>query len=156
MEMKSLDPRVVWLWRVQGLIRLALMWGPLCVGLGLGVARVSSPIAGALAGVALGLLQLALALLWPTLEYERFSYAIRAHDLIVQSGVLFRRRTSVPHNRIQHVDTRQGPIERAFGLSQVVVYTASGVSDSSIPGLAEADAEALRDELAKLGGDDGV
>lgn len=155
--MKSLDPRVVWLWRVQGLLRLLTLWVPLSVGLGVAVSRASSPAVGVLAGATLGLVQVVLALVWPSLEYERFQYAIRERDLLVQSGVLFQRRSSVPHNRIQHVDTRQGPVERAFGLSQVVVYTASGLSsDGSIPGLAEEAAEALRDELARLGGDDGV
>lgn len=155
--MKSLDPRVVWLWRVQGLLRLLTLWVPLSVGLGVAVSRASSPAVGVLAGATLGLVQVVLALVWPSLEYERFQYAIRERDLLVQSGVLFQRRSSVPHNRIQHVDTRQGPVERAFGLSQVVVYTASGLSsDGSIPGLAEETAEALRDELARLGGDDGV
>lgn len=157
MELRSLDPRVVWLWRVQGLIRLAILWVPMCVGVGVGVSRVTNVPIGVVAGLALGLFQVVWAMIWPTLEYERFGYAIRERDLLVKSGVLLQRQSAVPHNRIQHVDTRQGPIERAFGLSSVVVYTASGLSsDGSIPGLDTQTAEALRDELARLGGDDGV
>jgi membrane protein YdbS with pleckstrin-like domain len=48
-------------------------------------------------------------------------------------------------------------MERAFGLSRLVVYTAAGMSaDGSIPGLDEAQADALRDTLVRRRGDDGV
>jgi uncharacterized protein len=152
-----LHTRVTWLWRLQGLLRLAMFWGPLAVGGGIGLGMVTTPAAGAVLSVALIAFFSLFALVWPSLEYEHFRYAVREHDLLVQRGVLFRRRSSIPHNRIQHVDTRQGPIERVFGLSSLAVYTASGISaDGSIPGLATKNAEGLRDELARLGGDDGV
>jgi membrane protein YdbS with pleckstrin-like domain len=96
-------------------------------------------------------------LFWPAFEYNAFRYMVREDDLLVQSGVIFRRWSSIPHNRIQHVDTRQGPIERVFGLSRLLVFTAAGMSaDGSIPGLATDDAERLRDQLSRRGGDDGV
>jgi membrane protein YdbS with pleckstrin-like domain len=73
--------------------------------------------------------------------------------LRLDRGVMFRQESVVPYTRIQHVDTEQGPIERALGLSRVTVHTASGTSSSlTIPGLAPADAEALRERLAQLAG----
>ena len=112
---------------------------------------------GVLLGAALVGHSLFMLLLWPSLEYRAFRYAVRQHDLLVRSGVLFRRWSSIPLNRIQHLDTRQGPLERILGLSRLQVYTAAGMSaDGSIPGLAEEDAERLRDELARRGDDDGV
>ena len=156
-ELQPLDPRVTWLWRLQGLLRLAMVWGPMAITAGIGLGTLTTPAAGLVLSLALATFFFFVALLWPGLEYEYFRYGIREHDLLVQRGVLFRRRSSIPHNRIQHVDTRQGPLERAFGLSSVAVYTASGMSaDGSIPGLTEASAERIRDELARLGGDDGV
>lgn len=156
-ELQPLDPRVTWLWRLQGLLRLGMVWGPMAVAVGVGLGMLTTPAAGLVLSLALMSFFFFFALLWPGLEYEHFRYGIREHDLLVQRGVLFRRRSSIPHNRIQHVDTRQGPVERVFGLSSVAVYTASGMSaDGSIPGLTEASAEAIRDELARLGGDDGV
>ncbi|MCB9766482.1 MAG: PH domain-containing protein [Alphaproteobacteria bacterium] len=157
MTLQSVDPRVTMLWRAQALLRLAFFWGPASAALGVGVGSVVTPAVGVVVGLAAATFLLAVGLLWPALEYEHLRYGIREHDLLVQRGVLFRRRTSIPHNRIQHVDTRQGPLERLFGLSQVAVYTASGMSaEGSIPGLTEEKAEAIRDELARLGGDDGV
>ena len=155
--LKPLHTKVTWLWRLQGVLRLAMVWGPLAVGGGIALGFALSPAAGAVLAIALIAFFLVFALIWPSLEYEHFRYAVREHDLLVQRGVLFRRRSSIPHNRIQHVDTRQGPIERVFGLSSLAVYTASGISaDGSIPGLSTEIAEGLRDELARLGGDDGV
>jgi membrane protein YdbS with pleckstrin-like domain len=94
---------------------------------------------------------------WPALAHGAYRYAVREHDLLIRSGVVFRRWSAIPLARVQHVDTRQGPLERSFGLQRLLVYTASGVSaDGVIPGLSEGDAHALRDALARRGPDDGV
>ena len=131
--------------------------GPGCAVAGVALGSLGSAVLGTVVAFALIVFFLGFAVLWPSLEYEHFGYSVREHDLFVQRGVLFRRRSSIPHNRIQHVDTRQGPLERAFGLSRVAVFTASGVSaDGSIPGLTTEIAEGIRDELARRGGDDGV
>lgn len=152
-----LDRRVVQLWRMQRLLRLVLVVGPVATALGVGIATVAPAQVGMVVAALLVSVQLLLALAWPPLEYAAFSYALRQDDLLVQSGVLFKRWSAIPFHRIQHVDTRQGPMERLFGLSRLLVYTAAGVSaDGSIPGLGAAQAERLRDELSRRGGDDGV
>lgn len=157
MDMQALDPRVTWLWRAQALVRVATFWGPLCGGAGVGVGSLAGWQAGLALALVLGLTLLALEMIWPSLAYEHWRYAVREHDLLVEQGVLFRRRSAIPHRRIQHVDTRQGPLERLFGLSQVMVYTAAGaLADGAIPGLGEEEANALRDALSRRGGDDGV
>ena len=62
-----------------------------------------------------------------------------------------------PLNRLQHVDLQRGPLERMYGLASLVLYTAGTSSASiSIPGLAAAEAERLRDHLVAIGGDDAV
>ena len=103
------------------------------------------------------LYNLAFALIWPSLEYRFFRYDVREKDFLVQQGVLFRRSSAIPLHRIQHVDTHQGPVERLLGLSTLLLYTASGITaDGAIPGLAEEDAQHLRDVLSRREGDDGV
>ncbi len=59
----------------------------------------------------------------------------------------------MPHARIQHVDTRHGPIDRWLGLASLVVFTA-GTRGAilAIPALEAAEAEDLRDRLAALSG----
>ena len=155
--MQTLDPRIVQLWRLQALIRLLIFWLPVTLGVAVvGGARFGLVPTIILSGFFL-VFQLGLGLIWPALAWRRHRYSVREHDLLVEKGVLFRHTVSVPLGRIQHVDTRQGPMERWLGLSSLVVYTAAGLNaDASIPGLEEGDALHLRDVLARRGGDDGV
>ena len=150
--MDDLDPRVIWLWRFGRLVRFGLFWLPASLIAGGAVGGVGGGGGG---GAGAGL---TIAVGWPRLAYAFWGYAVREHDLLIQQGVFWRRRSAIPLNRIQHVETRQGPFERAFGLSRVMVFTASGVAaDGFIPGLATDRAESLRDELSRRGGeDDGV
>lgn len=152
-----LDPGVVMLWRLQRLLRTVLFGLPALVGLGFFAATFVRADLAAVLVITLIAMNLVFALFWPSLEYNAYRYVVREHDLLVQHGVVFRRWSSVPHRRIQHVDTRQGPMERVFGLSRLIVFTAAGsLADAAIPGLRTQDAEYLRDELSRRGGDDGV
>lgn len=155
--MERLDPRVIELWRVQAGVRLLTFWLPVAGALGTALWFRVGLVSGLAAfGLVLGV-QLVLALLWPAVAWRHFGYAVRPRDLLVEQGVLFKRSVSIPLDRIQHVDTRQGPIERAWGVSRLVVYTAAGLSaDGSIPGLDEAKAAALRDRLIRRRGDGAV
>lgn len=159
---QALDPRAVALWRVQALIGfftfllpLSLLTAALAfVTLGRGLPLAVVLIALALAASLLLVVQ---TVLWPPLAWERYRYALREHELWIGRGVIFKQQTLIPRDRIQFVDTRQGPIEQVFGLSRLLVYTASGLAaDGGIPGLARPVAEALRDELARRGGEDGL
>jgi len=154
---ERLDPRVTFIWRVSRMIRLALLGTPMAAIIFFGCWTFISYEAGlVLAGLYL-FHGLVIALIWPSLEYRYFRYAVREKDILVQQGVLFRRWTALPLHRIQHVDTRQGPIERLVGIANLQLYTAAGMNaDGSIPGLSADIAERLRDELSRKGGDDGV
>jgi membrane protein YdbS with pleckstrin-like domain len=66
----------------------------------------------------------------------------------IQRGVLTITRTRVPMTRIQHVDTRRGPLEQRFGLATVILYTAAGANE--IPALDLAVADIVRDRIATL------
>lgn len=157
--MHSLDPRVVSLWRLEGVVALFTSWLPLWGGLAW---ALHGPLGwlGALAGCgALFVVLLARALVWPSLAWRAFRYELRPRELVVEQGVLLRQTICVPRSRIQHVDTRQGFWERLFHVSRLLVYTGAGLSsDASLPGLDADEAVRLRDELARTGGgdDDGV
>jgi membrane protein YdbS with pleckstrin-like domain len=162
-EQLFLHPRVVNLWRVQALVGFASFFLPVSLVLAAGLfSMLGAGVATAAALGSLGMFLLVLLIvqvgIWPPLSYERFRYTVRERDLWVSRGVLFRQQQVIPHARIQHVDTRQGPIERLFGISRLLVYTASGMAaDGGIPGLDTATAETLRDDLAsRVGGEDGL
>ena len=77
-------------------------------------------------------------------------YAHRFRDLVYRSGLIVRSTTALPFNRVQHVDVKQGPIERMFDLASINIYTAGGQSsDISIPGLKNDDALKLKEYILK-------
>jgi membrane protein YdbS with pleckstrin-like domain len=101
------------------------------------------------------LLGLAVAEVWGWLlagwQASAIGYAERADDLLVRRGVMNRNLVVVPYGRMQYVDVQAGPLDRAFGIAQVQLHTASSGTDASIPGLPPHEAARLRDRLASRG-----
>lgn len=77
-------------------------------------------------------------------------YRLRDDDLLVCRGILFQRFAAVPYGRMQLVDINRGPLARALGLAELKLVTAASASNITVPGLAMADAEQLRDRLVEL------
>ena len=152
----QLDPRVRRLW--------ALEWGLVALGTAVVTAGIAVPIeladnrpaavGVALVGGCLMLILVALAVLQPRLLYRRFRYEITELGLYVARGSLWRRWQVVPHARIQTVDTKRGPLERAVGLVSVAVATAAAKGGTDIPGLDPRVADELVEELARRAGID--
>lgn len=80
-----------------------------------------------------------------------FGYAERGDDLLVTSGILFRRMVIVPYGRMQLVDVKAGPIDRLLGVTTVQLHTAAATTDAKIPGLVPQVAADVRDRLAARG-----
>lgn len=113
-----------------------------------------------LAMVSIGLF-LGLGAVWVVFRYRAWRYQVREDSLYLERGVVTNVRTIVPYVRVQHVDTSKGPLERALGLSTLVVYTAgSRGADVSVPGLKPEEARDLQQRLKELAiaaeGDDAV
>jgi membrane protein YdbS with pleckstrin-like domain len=84
----------------------------------------------------------------PLRRYQARGYQMGADRLRVVRGLLFRSDTVVPFGRVQHIDVHQGPIERMYGLGTLVLHTAGNHNASvSLPGLAHADALAMREDI---------
>ena len=98
-----------------------------------------------LAAVALAVL---LVVVLPPVLWRRWRYEIRPLEVDLQRGLVRITRTLVPMARVQHVDTRRGPLQRRMGLSTVVFYTAAGPNE--IPQLADGTAAEVRDRIAEL------
>jgi len=68
--------------------------------------------------------------------FPKKGYLLREQDVSFRRGLLIYKLTTIPFNRIQHVEVSQNMIEKSVGLSRLKVFTAGGsVSDLSIPGL---------------------
>lgn len=84
-------------------------------------------------------------------QVAAWGYAERDEDLLITSGVLFKRLVVVPYGRMQFVDVSAGPLERWASVCSVQLHTASAESDATIPGLDPTEAARLRDRLAERG-----
>jgi membrane protein YdbS with pleckstrin-like domain len=100
----------------------------------------------------IALASLVLALLGAVIAYRRHRYTrwrLDAQGFALMQGRLWQSETHIPISRVQHLDVRRGPLERAARLSTLVVHTAgTRLSAVSVSGLDRRDAEHLRDRLA--------
>lgn len=84
----------------------------------------------------------------PMRRYMARGYVMGEDRLRVVRGLWFRSDTVVPFGRVQHIDVHQGPLERAYGLATLTLHTAGSHNASvSLPGLADADARAMRETI---------
>ena len=86
-----------------------------------------------------------LMIVYAGVSFKYMSYAVREKDISYKSGWLWKSMTTVPFNRVQHCDIKQGILDRRFGLSKLTIYTAGGANtDLEIPGLFPDTAEKLK------------
>lgn len=149
----SLSPRVLLFWRLGWVIGTAV----LLVGAALGV--VVSDGHALWMAVAAGVLLVGVfgGTLWPSARYRRWHYWVNEDAIELRHGVIFRAESSIPHFRVQHIDVRQGPLQRAAGIVELVISTASAATDATLPGVDPERAEAIRQAvLARADADDAV
>ncbi|MFP4624051.1 MAG: PH domain-containing protein [Gemmatimonadota bacterium] len=148
--LRSLDPRAVTLWRLSlGIRGVVLTVGALLTELLVVQLPVPAGTVAAAVAVAFGV---ATAVI-PSLRYRSWGFALGDEHVYLRHGILFRTTSIVPYARIQHVDTRHGPIDRWLGLASLVVFTAGTRGAMlTIPALAGEEAEEMRDRLAALSG----
>lgn len=146
--LRPVDPRAVGVWRLAALLEsgvalvvaagvaAALWW------LDLSIVFVVLPVVAALAFalIAVGVV--------PGRRWRSWRYAITDAEIELRHGIWWQTWTRIPMARVQHVDTRRGPLERRYGLADLVLYTAAGARQ--IPGLSIDVAEQSRDRIAVL------
>lgn len=130
-EWIRLDPATKQVWRVKGLLLIVVLW--LFIGLptlaGWYYTSPSDPERNAPLYVFIGAtvcLPLAFVLynIWVSLYYNSYRYALGNEGLLINRGVWWKYKRTVPYARIQHISIDQGPIEQMFGVYRVNSYTA--------------------------------
>jgi len=91
--------------------------------------------------------------LWSTWAYNNYKYLLKEDIIRIERGVIWKKYSSIPYERVQNVDIHRGILARILGLSDLQIQTAgySGytLSEGRIPGLDPKIAEQLREELIK-------
>ncbi len=156
---RTLDPRVVRVWTTAAVIATAVVVAGACAAAAVfgiadvGGAAIGAAVAAALVAVVGG----SLATVVPRRRFARFRWDVTDDGVLVRRGWVWEVLHIVPHTRIQAVDARSGPLERAQGLATLHLRTASATGSPRIPGLDRAVAEALAADIARrAGAEDGT
>ena len=94
------------------------------------------------------IIHLSLIFVFPKIRWRRWRYSVSERGIDMYRGIIVHKRTIVPINRVQHVDTKQGPIYRKYGLSSISLSTAATTHE--IPALDDETANHLRSLISEL------
>lgn len=136
--MEELNPKIRTVWIIKSLILVSF--------LSLGILIIPYETAR-FAGLFFVFMSV-IAVIYNFKRYELWGFEVRDDHVYIERGVLVKIRTMMPFVRVQHVDSRRGILDRVFGLSRVVIFTAgSRGADVMIPGLKPDRAENLQRHL---------
>jgi len=125
-----LHPAVLVIWPFSQIVPLAIL-------------LLTDTVAAAFAGVAL-----ALAIASGVVRYLRFSWRLAEGILVIEQGLVSRRRRVIPIERIQSVDLVRRVRHRIFGVVEVRIEAVGGSdTEGKLDALSVADAERLRAAL---------
>ena len=94
------------------------------------------------------ILHIFIGIILPNIRWKRWRYEVSEKGIDLQRGIIITKRTIIPINRVQHVDTAQGPIYRKYGLSSISLSTAATTHE--IPALDDETAIVLRTMISDL------
>jgi uncharacterized protein len=144
------DPSVKSVWGLSLFIRFIILTMIIAVGeFFVLIPNLDSwPLPSGSISFSLMIITIIMAIVIPPLEYRYRKYDITQDEIYIERGILTRVKTIAPFNRIQHIDLRQGVLERIFGLASLIVFTAGTRGPELVlPGLPLPYAEMLRDSL---------
>lgn len=160
--MEKLDPKAVWLFFFQFLVRGLLM---LVLGFFIGYSLIIDLDMPEIKWILLSrliiffILYIIFCYIWARLSYRFYRYELIEDGFRKEKGVIWKKYVTIPYDRIQNVDIYRGIVARILGLSDLNIQTA-GMSASisrhgtwgteaegRLPGLSRETAEQLRDEL---------
>jgi membrane protein YdbS with pleckstrin-like domain len=158
---RKLDKRIIAVWRISALANVLLyalivVASLLAIRFGLSSSPdIRDPLVFwifDLALLACAVLSLVALIVFvgvvPQIRWIQWSFDVLEEEVDIHKGIFWRKRIIIPLIRVQNVDTKQGPVMRAFALASITVATAAG--EHEIPGLPLAEADALRDRVALL------
>jgi uncharacterized protein len=158
-EFRHVDPNLIWVDRIAAAGRSLVLIGFAFAGMMIvtlnpdiapGLRRATVIAWGALFPL-LG----ARAWFWPPIRYRHLFYCLKPDCLVIRRGVFWKMETVVPKSRIQHVDIVQGPLQRGYQISDLILHTA-GTRYALVPlgGLTQSLAPLLRNDLLDQRDDD--
>lgn len=150
----ALDARAIWLWRAAMAIELGATLALALFGLFFWLYRWGGrwPWRLFVVWCVVAVIGANFVYWYPPRAYRSWKLRLDRQVLETRSGIWFRVVRLLPLTKLQHVDVERGPLERLFGLSSLVLYTAGANTASiKIPALDAKQAMRLRDLLVASG-----
>ena len=145
---KRISERALIVWRISGAIT-SIFFLLIAGGIIVFTLIFDWPLWISAAAIILFILSVVFSVfLFPKLRWKRWKYEVREQEIELQHGMFIITRTLVPMVRVQHVDTKQGPILQKYHLASVTISTAATVHE--IPALDIEEAEEMRVSISKL------
>jgi len=126
-----LDAATKKVWRVKGIVIFGLIW--LLIGVSIILAWYYTPVSEPNRDVSLWIFMIVTIFflvifviynLWIIMYYPRYRYALGKEGILINRGIWWKYRRTIPYARIQHISIDQGPFEQIYGIYRVNSYTA--------------------------------
>jgi membrane protein YdbS with pleckstrin-like domain len=116
-----LDPDVKRYWRWLGLIiiniyLIPLFFVPISIVYSVGLCIATYVIIIGISGF--------LLYLYTYLFYETYTFLLADDMILIEKGVIWKRKNVIPYSRVQNVNITHNPLERALGIATVHIHTA--------------------------------
>lgn len=146
--MELIHPDAIKAWRISGLFKSFIFWFiPILYYLWYPDWNVPFELIYILIFLTLTYSFLSATLI-PQIRWRRWKYAVRMEEIELRHGIFIITRTLIPIYRVQHVDTRQGPLYSWFNLASVTISTAATTHE--IPALQMEVADEVRNKISRL------
>ncbi|WLD93658.1 PH domain-containing protein [Alkalihalobacillus sp. AL-G] len=144
---RQIDSKALKVWKLSGLITSSIF---ILLAIGSIVLAILTPVPfwiSILTVIAALLLTYLFVVVIPEIQYRVWRYEIDEYEIELKFGLFIIRRILVPMVRVQHVDTKQGPLLRRYQLSSVTITTAATTHE--IPALDNETANQVRDFISQ-------
>lgn len=93
---------------------------------------------------------LIIVILFKFVSFKKRKFLVREKDISYKSGILFKKLTTVPFSRVQHIEVDEGPLSRFFKLASLSVFTAGDSSDDlEIKGITKKEALEIKEFISQ-------
>jgi putative membrane protein len=165
MVMRQLHPGVKWQFRISGFFGILILMIFIGVWVGALVSGILLALGlGGIVGVliffylVLFIIFIVLIEVYARLAYKFWKYEFTNDQLRIERGIIWKRYSNIPYQRVQNVDITRGVIARILGFSSVNIQTAGysmpanghGMSSEGyIPAVSMGEAEKIREFVMK-------
>ncbi len=159
--MEKLHPGAKWLFRIGGYFTLGFVGVFLFIWAGAFLVAIFKGGGGAVLSIFILYILFVIlgAEIYARLTYNNWRYEFTARGLKLERGIIWKRYSNIPYERIQNVDVHRGILARILGFSTIDLQTAGygggyhgrgrPKSEGHIPAVSMKKAEEIREKVMK-------